>query len=77
MTKWTLGLDPNVKYHGFVANPCGNSRDTRSGEKVEIPDLKWPRRQSEYRRLGVYVRGVVHVYHRPLGRAVRGQGEIL
>jgi len=69
---WTLGLHADVKNHRFVANPSGDPRDTRRSEEVEITDLKRSGRQGEYRRLGVYVRGVVHVYHCPLGRIARG-----
>ena len=76
MINWTLGFDADIKDHGFVANPSGDPRDTRRGEEVEIKNPKWPRRQSENRRLGVYVRGIVHVYHRTLGRIARGQSKI-
>jgi hypothetical protein len=68
----TLGLDPDVEDHGFVTDRSGNLRDTRCGKEVEITDLKWPRRQVEYRGLGVYIGGVVHVYDRTLGRVSRG-----
>ena len=71
-----LGLDPDVEDHGLVTNPSGNPRDTRGGKEVEITDLKRPRRQIEHRGLGVYVRGIVHVYHRTLGRIVCGQSEV-
>lgn len=76
MMNWTLRLYPDVKDHGFVANPSGNSRDTRHGEEIKVADPKWPRRQSEHRGLGVYVRSVVYVYDRALGRVARGQSEI-
>lgn len=73
----SLGFDPDVKDDGFVANPSGNPRDTRRGKEVEIVDPKRPRREIEYRGLRVYVRGVVHVYHRTLGRVIRGQSKVL
>lgn len=77
MINWTLGFDADIKDHGFVANPSGDPRDTRRGEEVEIPGLKRPRRQIECRGLCVYVRSVVHMYHRTLGRTACGYSEIL
>jgi hypothetical protein len=67
-----LGVDADVKDHGFVANRSGNPRDTRRGEEIEIADLKRPRRQGEHRGLSVYVRSVVNVYDGAVGRIIGG-----
>ena len=71
-----LGLDADVKDHGFAADRSGNPRDARRGEEIEITDLKGPGRQSEHGGLGVYVCGVVYVYEGTVGRIVRRQGKV-